>query len=313
MTATSLDDLELELRKLPGVRSIGFSEKFDVLLVQVQVIPETVDSSLALQATRIACRHSERPVAVEIVRWRTPGAAIALAGETESAPGFVAPPLPAPDFTTTGPVETPSAPASQASSADAAPEPERAPQPTAQEPQPGSTTEAPKASASVFVDTSANNVLPADESPTVVAPTGEAPTPVATAAPMASNDDPTRERRVRLLAVLTFPETDELEVHLTLDGKRAIGRSAASKQLMGAVAATIDALRVFVPGLAVQPAWAQIIETPTEAPILVAIGMTGTDSVTRHGLAGGASAIEAAGRATLHALNRFVAYSSPTS
>lgn len=309
MTATSLDDLELELRKLPGVRSIGFSEKFDVLLVQVQVIPETVDSSLALQATRIACRHSERPVAVEIVRWRTPGAAIARGGETESVPGFVAAPAPALDFTTaTAPVETPSAPASQASSAYAAPEPEPAPEPATQEPQPGSTTEAPMAPASVFVETSANNVPPADESPSDAPTAGETPTLAATA----SHDDVTRERRVRLLAVLTFPETDELEVHLTLDGKRAIGRSEASKELMGSVAATIDALRVFVPGLVVQPAWAQIIETPAEAPILVAIGITSTDSVTRHGLAGGASAIEAAGRATLHALNRFVAYGSPT-
>ena len=33
----SIDDLELELRKLPGVRSAGFDESDDVLLVQLHV------------------------------------------------------------------------------------------------------------------------------------------------------------------------------------------------------------------------------------------------------------------------------------
>ena len=33
----SLDDLELELRKLPGVRAAGFDERDDVLLVQLHV------------------------------------------------------------------------------------------------------------------------------------------------------------------------------------------------------------------------------------------------------------------------------------
>jgi hypothetical protein len=72
----NLDDLELELRKLPGVRAAGFSERDDVLFVQVQVAGDDPgDSGLALQTFRIASRHSERPVAVELVRWRDPASA----------------------------------------------------------------------------------------------------------------------------------------------------------------------------------------------------------------------------------------------
>src|SRR4029079_9819385 len=36
-TTRNLDDLELELRKLPGVRAAGFTERDDLLVVQVQV------------------------------------------------------------------------------------------------------------------------------------------------------------------------------------------------------------------------------------------------------------------------------------
>ena len=32
---TTLDDLELELRKLPGVHAAGFEERDDVLLIQL--------------------------------------------------------------------------------------------------------------------------------------------------------------------------------------------------------------------------------------------------------------------------------------
>ena len=66
----NVDDLELELRKLPGVRTAGFTDRDDVLLIQLQVSGETRRSNLPLQATRIAYRHSEKPVALEVVRWR---------------------------------------------------------------------------------------------------------------------------------------------------------------------------------------------------------------------------------------------------
>ena len=66
----NVDDLELELRKLPGVRAAGFTERDDVLLIQLQVSGDDPPSNLPLQATRIAYRHSDKPVALEVVRWR---------------------------------------------------------------------------------------------------------------------------------------------------------------------------------------------------------------------------------------------------
>jgi len=66
----NVDDLELELRKLPGVRSAGFTDRDDVLLIQLQVSGDSPPANLSLQATRIAYRHSEKPVALEVVRWR---------------------------------------------------------------------------------------------------------------------------------------------------------------------------------------------------------------------------------------------------
>ena len=68
----SLDDLELELRKLPGVKAAGFDEREDMLLVQLHV-GDQVDSPehpVPIDASRIVARHIEERTAVEIVRWR---------------------------------------------------------------------------------------------------------------------------------------------------------------------------------------------------------------------------------------------------
>ncbi len=226
----TLDDLEIELRKLPGVRAAGFSERDDVLLVQLQV-GEASEAGLPLQASRIAHRHSERPVAVELVRWRT----------LPATAGAAAPASPAP------------APAAQPVPGDAA------------------TTDA----ATTTVD-------------------------------LTREPD---ERRVRLLAVLTFPDTDELEVHLTLDGRRTIGRAAASRGLLGAVEATLDALRAFAPALTLEPGWARPIDVSSDEPFLVACQVSAGPGPARHGIATGGSPIEAAARASLHALNRTLARS----
>jgi hypothetical protein len=220
----TLDDLEIELRKLPGVRAAGFSERDDVLLVQLQVGAAS-EPGLPLQATRIAHRHSERPVAVELVRWRS------LPAPAAAAPA--------------SPVSTPEAP------------------------------ETPRAEASATVDLT--------------------PEP--------------SERRVRLLAVLTFPDTDELEVHLTLDGRRTIGRAPASRGLLGALEATLDALRAFAPALTLDSGWARPIDVSSDEPFLVACEVSAGPGRACHGIATGSSPIEAAARATLHALNRTLARS----
>jgi hypothetical protein len=217
----TLDDLELELRKLPGVRSAGFVERDDVLLVQLHVAPESTERGVSLAATRIAFRHSERPVAVELVRWRTRELTVATNG----------------------------ADARQA----------------------------------------AEGVIDAE------ADTG------------AAAEVTTIEERVRLLAVLNFPDTDELEVHLILGGQRAIGRAAASRGLVGAVEATVDALKTFVLDLRYRPSWAQPLETGQGESFLVACELVGPTGAVRHGIASGTSSIEAAARGTLHALNRTLA------
>jgi hypothetical protein len=268
-----LDDLELELRKLPGVRAAGFSERDDVLLIQLQVSGGTPPANLPLQAIRIAYRHSEKPVALEVVRWRVSpeprdhaavgtspleGALGSLAG-VEPRPE-VAPPTPdvAPE-----PEPTPVPPSA----------PEREPEPSLEhEPEP--------------------EPEPAPE--LVITPARDART------------DP-RDNRVRLLAVLTFPDTDELEVHLTFEGRRIIGRAIASNGILGVVEAMVDGLKVFVPRLRFTPSWARVLDDDGREVHVVACELIAPDDSRRLGIASGASAIEAAARATLHALNRAIA------
>jgi hypothetical protein len=243
----NVDDLELELRKLPGVRAAGFTERDDVLLIQLQVSGERPPANLPLQATRIAYRHSEKPVALEVVRWRVSEVAHPPTdGEATTTPA-------------TGP------------EAAAAAEPVAVPE--------------------------------ADEMPIPAPYADVAPAP-AVALPAQPDE---RWPRVRLLAVLTFPDTDELEVHLTFGGRRIIGRAVASTGLLAVVEAMVDGLKVFVPDLEYRASWARVIDDDRGRDIhLVACELTAPDDSRRLGIASGASAIEAAARATLHALNRTI-------
>jgi hypothetical protein len=220
----SLDDLELELRKLPGVRAAGFEERDDMLLVQLHVADraERTEMPIPVSASRIAARHSALPVAVEVVRWRAPG----RSNDVAALPAIVAVPT--------------------ASS--------------------GSESE------------------------------GE--------------DEELDARRARLLAVLAFPDTDELEVHLILEGKRTIGRAAASSGLVGAVEATIDAIRGLGAPFEPQAKWARALDDAGEddrVVVAVALSDADEDAQLQYGLAAGASPIDAAARSTLDALNRRLA------
>ena len=221
METTNLDDLELELRKLPGVRAAGFTERDDMLLVQVQVAGDEPTGTLSQQAARIAYRHADKPVALEIVRWRTAAA--------------------------------PSAP----------------------------------------------NVAAA------------VPTPAPAAAPAEETTEEVHQR-VRLLAVLTFPDTDELEVHLTFGGRRIIGRSTASAGITGAVTATLEGLGNFDPDLGGTVGWVtELTDETVEGAYVIACSII-LDAGVRMGIASGGSRIEAAARAALHALNRALDdFSSP--
>ena len=228
----SLDDLELELRKLPGVKAAGFDERDDMLLVQLH-LGERIDSPehpVPVEASRIVARHVEERTAVEIVRWRSIPAA-------------------------TG-VDVPAA--------TPAPPPPPAPAPAAEE-------------------------TPATEA--------------------AGTEEVSEGRRARLLAVLSFPDTDELEVHLILDGRRTIGRSSTSNGLIGAVDATLSAVRELGAVFEPSPLWARQLESDEDDRIVVAVALGGVveDAPNDYGIAAGASAIDAAARSTLDALNRRLA------
>jgi len=224
---SALDDLELELRKLPGVKAAGFDEREDMLLVQLH-LGERVDAPehpVPIEASRIVARHVEERSAVEIVRWRSIPVSAATAAPAIDIP------LPAP------------APAEQ----------------------------------TVGGETAAEDV--------------------------------SEDRRARLLAVLAFPDTDELEVHLILDGRRTIGRSVSSNGLIGAVHATLGAVRELGAGFDPTPLWARELETDEDERVVVAVALAGVvpDAPTDYGIAAGASAIDAAARSTLDALNRRLA------
>ncbi len=226
----TLDDLEFELRKLPGVRAAGFDDRGDVLMVQLHLAADRSttddhDIPLPVAATRIATRYSDRPVAVEVVRWRD---------APESA------------------------------------EPD-------------------------------NNVTPIG--PSLIP--HEGPTGQVDPHADADADD---ERRPRLLAVLSFPDTDELEVHLVHNGRRTIGRSPASAGLVGAAHATIDAIRSLGVELDALAQWAKQIDAADAILVMVAVSAPSESGThTFYGASAGTSPIDATARGTLDALNRQIA------
>ena len=226
----TLDDLEFELRKLPGVRAVGFDDRGDVLMVQLHLasdrsVTDDHDVPLPVAATRIATRHCDQPVAVEIVRWRDA-------------------PAPAID----------------------------------------------------------SNVTP-------IGPAHAAATPGVHAGPTGQVDSDA-SNRPRLLAVLSFPDTDELEVHLVFDGRRTIGRAPASGGLVASVQATVEAIRSLGTALAPNARWARPVDGMNDTVVLVAVSVENKDhgesdqTAMLYGVAAGSSAIDAAARATLDALNR---------
>jgi len=370
----NLDDLELELRRLPGVRAVGFLERDGVLLIQLQVGPGEAAPGAAFQATRIAYRHSERPVAVEVVRWRdvprwaeSTAAAPAPAPEQEAEAGEpepVAAPAGEPEGTTPGadgsrlvgggenaPGEgAPAGPrwargraafrhrasgeggaigeggsGTEVQEEPGAPEGPDGPEglqgleglessepwATADEPGGGEVAGAPATEPGAAGTGPGTDGGWVETEPDGGPPTGLDAGAEGGAGRHAAEARVVPEPRVRLLAVLTFPDTDELEVHLTFAGRRSIGRADSGLGLLGSVEATIDALREFVPGLGFSASWARTLESTTGEAFLVACTVSGEEAGTRHGLAAGASAAEAAARATLHSLNRTLALKLP--
>lgn len=115
--------------------------------------------------------------------------------------------------------------------------------------------------------------------------------------------------RAELVAVHSAPETGELEVHLRVADRRTIGRGPLARAGAAAVTATLDALAELDPSgdnAGLRVGWVRTIDTTPERQFLVAVSIRRADGVPLHGLASGASPIEAAARATLHACNRAI-------
>jgi hypothetical protein len=187
----SLDELEIELRKLPGVVAVAFVESDGLLVIEIQSAPDASDD-LPRAVTDVAVERSGGTVAVEVVRW----------GDG-------------------GPFE--------------------------------------------------------------------------------------RESRLRFVDVGTDPPSGTLLVRLARDAEESVGRAPTEHGLLGAVEATVYAVRAFLPGLSFLPGWARTIETLPDRRFLVVASVTDPEARDhRRGVAEGKTPIEAAARATLAALNRTV-------
>jgi len=234
MADETLDDLELELRRLPGVRAAGFDQRDDLLLVQLHVALVGRNPGLPVEATRVAVRHADRPVAVEVVRWRDEA--------PTTASGTITPALDETEI--------------------------------------------------ALGDQTVDEIVLRDDAPAPSAKLGTAFKPVA--------------GRARLLAVLSFPDTEEVEVHLVLGGRRTIGRAPVNGGLPAVADATIEALDGLGSPIASTTLWARPVDGADEGSFLVAVALRGEDAMS-YGLACGSSPLEATARATLDSLNRRLA------
>ncbi|MCU1460405.1 MAG: hypothetical protein JWO37_480 [Acidimicrobiales bacterium] len=111
-------------------------------------------------------------------------------------------------------------------------------------------------------------------------------------------------RRVRLLATIELPD-GEIEVHLAMGERRTIGRRRQQDPATAAVDATLDALGAMDLDVPFSVRWVGGLGDGTDKA--VAVSLRATDGGGRYGVASGDNQVEAAARATLAALNRFLA------
>ena len=134
------------------------------------------------------------------------------------------------------------------------------------------------------------------------------------ATPTSAPEVPEVLGRAELVAVRSLPESGELEVHLRSADRRTVGRGPLARAGAAAADATLDALAALHPHAAgAQPlrvGWVRTIDTTPDREFLVAVTVRRDRGSTLYGLAAGASPIEAAARATLHACNRVVGWPS---
>ncbi len=343
MVSANLDTLELELRKLDGVRTVGFSTQHDVLYIQLFIEANAPAATLPFEATRIAQRHSSSPVAVELVRWSevtapTKSNTSGLGSIFENTQAARAVSIQEEQSISSAPLLAGSIGSTSASTVDVdshfssgeesissanayKSEPELIGQPEQEAAESGEEllVEATGSEAldSAFADDADSSPISKSESNSdsennEVDITFE--DSITDTFESALEEEPTFENRreddgdferIELLLVTTSAENDEIEVHLSFDELRTIGRAPTNRGLLGAIDATVLAIAELTGSDEFHAEWARSLEPGAEHASLVAVGLTnaeGTD--TRHGIAGGSSPIEAASRATLNALNR---------
>jgi hypothetical protein len=330
MVNAHLDVLELELRKLDGVRAVGFSSQHDVLYIQLFIDAHISRESLPFEATRIAQRHSSSPVAVELVRWintapllpTTPALAPQFSGmgDVTEEPQVTVDATPVNAFA--GSISNQTADETQAAEteqvSDSLVEDEIAEEQTPDQEDAydaivASNTAEEVSYPDVFQEEinaahedEENEIDLSQEEITY----GESDNGSAFDETVDRRNDDDIEDRIALITVTTSAKNDEIEVHLSLDELRTIGRAPTNRGLLGAIDATVAAIAELTGSNEFHAEWARSLEPGAEHASLVAVGLAnaeGTD--TRHGIAGGASPIEAAARATLNALNRLAAFS----
>lgn len=127
------------------------------------------------------------------------------------------------------------------------------------------------------------------------------------------NAPATERGRVKLVAVRVEQFSQDLEVHLAHRGVHTVGRAAAGSP-MDAVGATLEALS----GLGAElPFRAEAASAPladeAEQAVIVILEPEDDARGTRYGVARAQTVEEAAARATLHALNRYLSRGVPLS
>lgn len=377
----SINELEVNLRRLPGVISVAFDDRNSVLHIQLHIGGGVSDPTLTDRATRLALQFAEGSVAIEVNHWQGSRRVSREQSGTVSNKfggghiGNAPDPRDALDEVETVVVtasETTDRPSNRSEASDTSDESmnrrrsdsfsidadaplggdrstansterDTVAETSAQTPVWGIAPEVPEAndfgsrsgpdsraetriepdtraflipetelldahSSEVFYgDASAD--AQGDDSDEEPETTSEPePVNVIDVTQMEKAESLERAPRTRLLAVLTFPDTDELEVHLSYKGRRGIGRAPASRGVLGASEAAIEALRTWAPDIEYEAVWARPMENGDgRKQYLVATELNDPANKTLHGLATGASPIEAAARSTLHALNRTIA------
>lgn len=333
----SINELEVNLRRLPGVMSVAFDDRNSVLHIQLHIGGGASDPTLTDRATRLALQFAEGSVALEVNHWQGSRRVSKEQSGTVSNKfggghiGDAPDPRDALDE-----VETDRSTSTSAERNRGADNPAQTSvwgvEPDVAETNDLGTRSGPDSRAETRIepDTSAflipeTELLDAhssevfygdasadahgDDSEEEPETTSEPePVNVIDVTQMEKAESLERAPRTRLLAVLTFPDTDELEVHLSYKGRRGIGRAPASRGVLGASEAAIEALRTWAPDIEYEAVWARPMENGDgRKQYLVATELNNPANKTLHGLATGASPIEAAARSTLHALNRTIA------